>query len=160
MDLLEQCRLWHEAEEHEKIVQALEALPEEQRTAATDMELARAYNNLAQLDEPEGREMLLRALELMARHESDCPDPYSWNFRMGYACYYLDREGAALSYLERALELHPGDSPQRNSREEIRQLIRTQHGCEVTCHFCRSHYAFTGEELEKLLEQAKNEEDA
>lgn len=123
MDLLEQCRLWHEAEEHEKIVQALEALPEEQRTAATDMELARAYNNLAQLDEPEGREMLLRALELMARHESDCPDPYSWNFRMGYACYYLDREGAALSYLERALELHSGDSPQRNSREEIRQLI-------------------------------------
>ena len=123
MDLLEQCRLWHEAEEHEKIVQTLEALPEEQRTAATDMELARAYNNLAQLDEPEGREMLLRALELMARHESDCPDPYSWNFRMGYACYYLDREGAALSYLERALELHPGDSPQRNSREEIRQLI-------------------------------------
>ena len=123
MDLLEQCRLWHEAEEHEKIVQALEALPEEQRTAATDMELARAYNNLAQLDEPEGREMLLRALELMARHESDCPDPYSWNFRMGYACYYLDREAAALSYLERALELHPGDSPQRNSREEIRQLI-------------------------------------
>ena len=123
MDLLEQCRLWHEAEEHEKIVQALEALPEEQRTAATDMELARAYNNLAQPDEPEGREMLLRALELMARHESDCPDPYSWNFRMGYACYYLDREAAALSYLERALELHPGDSPQRNSREEIRQLI-------------------------------------
>lgn len=123
MDLLEQCRLWHEAEEHEKIVQTLEALPEEQRTAATDMELARAYNNLAQLDEPEGREMLLRALELMARHESDCPDLYSWNFRMGYACYYLDREGAALSYLERALELHPGDSPQRNSREEIRQLI-------------------------------------
>ena len=64
MDLLEQCRLWHEAEEHEKIVQALEALPEEQRTAATDMELARAYNNLAQPAEPEGRELLRRAIRL------------------------------------------------------------------------------------------------
>ena len=123
MDLLEQCRLWHEAEEHEKIVQALEALPEEQRTAATDMELARAYNNLAQPAEPEGRELLRRAIRLMAAHESDCPDPYSWNFRMGYACYYLDREGVALGYLERALELHPGDSPQLNSREDVRQLI-------------------------------------
>ena len=123
MDLLEQCRLWHEAEEYEKIAAALEALPEEQRTAATDMELARAYNNLAQPADPEGRELLQRALELMAPHETDCPDPYSWNFRMGYACYYLDREAAALAYLERAMELHPGDAPQRNSREEVRQLM-------------------------------------
>ena len=39
---------------------------------------------------------------------------------------------------------------------EIRDLIRTQNGCEVTCHFCRSHYSFTGEELEHLLERAKS----
>lgn len=123
MDLLEQCRLWHEANEHEKIARTLEALPEDQRTAATDMELARVYNNLAQPDEPEGRELLLRAVELMRPHEQDCPDAYSWNFRMGYACYFLDREGEALTCLERALELHPGDSPQRNSKKEIRELI-------------------------------------
>ena len=55
-------------------------------------------------------------------------------------------------YIERVL-LSMGE-------EEIRDLIRTQNGCEVTCHFCRSHYAFTGEELEKLIEQAKaNEEE-
>jgi len=52
-------------------------------------------------------------------------------------------------YIERVL-LSMGE-------KEIRDLIRTQNGCEVTCHFCRSHYAFTGEELEKLLEQAKEE---
>ena len=123
MELLEQCRLWHEEGEHEKIARALEALPEAQRTAATDMELARAYNNLAQPDEPEGRELLRRAVALMLPHEQDCPDPYSWNFRMGYACYYLDREGEALGYLERALELHPGDAPDRNTQKEIRELI-------------------------------------
>ena len=38
---------------------------------------------------------------------------------------------------------------------EIRDLINTQNGCEITCHFCRSQYQFTGEELEKLIEQAK-----
>ena len=36
---------------------------------------------------------------------------------------------------------------------EIRDLIRTQHGCEVSCHFCRRHYSFSGAELERLLEQ-------
>ena len=54
-------------------------------------------------------------------------------------------------YIERVL-LSMGE-------EEIRDLIRTQNGCEVTCHFCRKHYAFTGEQLEKLLEQAKRDEE-
>ena len=154
-DLLEQCRLWHEAEEHEKIVQALEALPEEQRTAATDMELARAYNNLAQPAEPEGRELLRRAIRLMAAHESDCPDPYSWNFRMGYACYYLDREGAALGYLERALELHPGDSPKLNSREDVRQLIDD---CRRRLTLPRFERPFQRRGIEAWAEFARREE--
>ncbi|MBE5798773.1 MAG: Hsp33 family molecular chaperone HslO [Clostridiales bacterium] len=54
------------------------------------------------------------------------------------------------AYIERVL-LSMGES-------EIRDLIRTQNGCEVTCHFCRKHYSFTGEELEALLEQAMEEE--
>lgn len=37
---------------------------------------------------------------------------------------------------------------------ELRDIIEKQHGCEVSCHFCRRHYAFTGEELNRLLEQA------
>ncbi len=53
-------------------------------------------------------------------------------------------------YIERVL-LSMGE-------KEICDLIRTENGCEVTCHFCRSHYSFTGEELEQLLEQAKEEE--
>ena len=54
-------------------------------------------------------------------------------------------------YIERVL-LSMGEN-------EIRDLIRTQNGCEVTCHFCRKHYAFTGDQLEALLEQAKKEDD-
>lgn len=48
-------------------------------------------------------------------------------------------------YIERVL-LSMGEA-------EIRDLIRTQHGCEVSCHFCRRHYSFSGAELERLLEQ-------
>ena len=45
-ELLDHCEAWHEAEEYEKIVEALETIPEEGRTTDIDMELARAYNNL------------------------------------------------------------------------------------------------------------------
>ena len=69
-----------------------------------DMELARAYNNLADPGEPEGRTLLHRALELMQPHEEELRDTYSWNFRMGYAYFYMDQEGKALPYFEKALE--------------------------------------------------------
>ena len=51
-------------------------------------------------------------------------------------------------YIERVL-LSMGE-------KEIRDIIRTQGKCEVSCHFCRTHYAFTGEELEALLAEAAN----
>ena len=52
-------------------------------------------------------------------------------------------------YIERVL-LSMGE-------EEIRDIMATQHGCEVSCHFCRETYAFTEEELNALLEQANQE---
>ena len=54
-------------------------------------------------------------------------------------------------YIERVL-LSMGE-------KEIRDLIQTQNGCEVTCHFCRKHYTFTGEELEQLIVQGKEEQE-
>ena len=123
MDILQQCQKWHEKDQHQKIVDALTALPETERTPETDMELARAYNNLAVPGEPEGRKLLRKALELMQLHEEELGDTYSWNFRMGYAYYYLDQEGRALRYFEKALELHPGDDPKLNTRQDIEELI-------------------------------------
>ena len=123
MDILKQCQKWHEEDKHLKIVDALEAIPAEERTPEMDMELARAYNNLADPSEPEGRKLLHRALELMQSHEEELGDTYSWNFRMGYAYYYLDQEGRALRYFEKALELHPGDDPKLNTRQDMEELI-------------------------------------
>ena len=123
MDILKQCQKWHEEDKHLKIVDALEAIPAEERTPEIDMELARAYNNLADPSEPEGRKLLHQALELMQSHEEELGDTYSWNFRMGYAYYYLDQEGRALRHFEKALELHPGDDPKLNTRQDMEVLI-------------------------------------
>ena len=123
MDILKQCQKWHEEDKHQKIVDALEAISAEERTPEMDMELARACNNLADPSEPEGKKLLHRALELMQSHEEELGDTYSWNFRMGYAYYYLDQEGRALRYFEKALELHPGDDPKLNTQQDIEDLI-------------------------------------
>ena len=125
MDILRQCQKWHEENKHQKIVGALEAIPAEERTPEIDMELARAYNNLADSSDPEGRKLLHRALELMQPHEEELGDTYSWNFRMGYSYFYLDQEGRALRHFEKALELHPGDDPKLNTRQDMEELINS-----------------------------------
>ena len=107
--LLEQCQIWHENDEYQKIVDALEAVLEEERTPEMDSELARAYNNLADPGKPEGIDMFRRAIGLLKRHEEYFEGDHFWNFRMGYAYYHLDQEGIALRYFEKALEARPGD---------------------------------------------------
>lgn len=106
MDILQQCQKWHEDDEYQKIVDTLEAIPEEERTPEIDSELARAYNNLAEYDD---KELLKKAIALLKPHEEYFEGDYYWNFRMGYAYYFLDREGVALRYFKRALEILPGD---------------------------------------------------
>ena len=97
MTLLEKCQKWHEAGQFPKIIEALEALGEDGRTPELASELARAYNNEADPNTSEGRLMLHRAIELLEPHEEALGATYLWNFRLGYAYYYLDQEGRALS---------------------------------------------------------------
>ena len=114
MDILEQCQKWNENNEHHKIIEALEGI--EERTPEMDSQLARAYNNEADHRTPEGRAMLKKAIALLKPHEEYFEGDYYWNFRMGYSYYYLDQEGRALRYFEKALEARPDD-------EDTRQLI-------------------------------------
>ncbi len=124
-DLLARCQKWHEQGKYSKIIAELEALPDDLRTAETDCELARAYNNEANYTTPEGRRMLTRAVELLRAHEDELADDYSWNFRLAYAYYFLEREQLALPLFEKALELHPGDDPKLNTRQDIEELIES-----------------------------------
>jgi len=109
MDILARCQKWHEEGKHQKIIDALEAIPAQERTPEMDSELARAYNNLADPHKPTCREMLKKALALLKPHEEYFQGDHYWNFRMGYSYYYLDQEGRALRYFEKALEARPDD---------------------------------------------------
>lgn len=115
MDILQQCQIWNGNGEYKKIVDALEAIPAEERTPEMDSELARAYNNLAA---PSDRELFKKAIALLQPHEEYFAGDHCWNFRMGYAYYYLDQEGRALRYFEKALEARPGD-------EDTEELIES-----------------------------------
>ena len=123
MDILEQCQKWHEESKQHKIIDALEAIPAEERTPEMDSELARAYNNLADPHKPTCKEMLKKALALLKPHEEYFEDDYYWNFRMGYSYFYLDQEGRALRYFEKALEVRPGDDDTKEFIERCKQGI-------------------------------------
>lgn len=120
MDLLQQCRIWHEKNQFRKIIDALEAIPVEDRTPEMDIELARAYNNDASVDD---RDMLKKAIVLLRRHEKHFHADHRWNFRMGYAYFYLDQAHRALPYFEKALEALPRDEDTEAFVEECRCLM-------------------------------------
>ena len=115
MEILQQCQIWNGNGEYKKIVDALETIPAEERTPEMDSDLARAYNNLAA---PSDRELFKKAIALLQPHEEYFAGDHCWNFRMGYAYYYLDQEGRALRYFEKALEARPGD-------EDTQELIES-----------------------------------
>ena len=123
MDILQQCQKWHENDEYQKIIDALEAIPAQERTPEMDSELARAYNNLADHSKPEGRKLLKKAIALLEPHEEYFAGDHYWNYRMGYSYFYLDQEGRALRYFEKALEALPDDEDTKQFIEWCRKGI-------------------------------------
>ena len=103
---MEKINAWNEAADYRAVIDALEALPPEERTPLLTGELARAYNNLAQ---PGERAPFLRALDLLGECRGALENTHEWNYRCAFSLFYLDREGEALSFWERALELKPDD---------------------------------------------------
>ena len=118
MTLLEQCQAWHNHGDYEKIITAIEEIPAAERTPELDGELARAYNNFAQ---PSEWWYFKKAIDLLAPHAEDSADDHVWNFRMGYAYYYLDQENRALPYFEAALAALPGDEDTEQMIEDCRR---------------------------------------
>ena len=117
-EILNQLEQWNEEENYQQIVDCIEALPEDALNFNLISVLAMAYNNLAiGLEPPEDRPVYQHALDLLLSLEDQLEeaakeDPdlaHTWNFRVGYAYYYLDQERLALTYFERALEARPGD---------------------------------------------------
>lgn len=120
MRLLEQCQLWHENDEYQKIIDSITALPEQERTPELDSELARAYNNIAGVED---KELYQKAIDLLRPHEEYFQGDHCWNFRMAYAYYYLDQEGLALRYFEQALQARPGDKDTEELIDDCRRRL-------------------------------------
>ena len=118
MTLLEQCQAWHNHGDYEKIIAAIEEIPAAERTPELDGELARAYNNVAQ---PSEWWYFQKAIDLLAPHAEDSADDHVWNFRMGFAYYYLDQENRALPYFEAALAALPGDEDTEQMMADCRR---------------------------------------
>lgn len=120
MELLEQCRLWFEQEGYQKVIDALEAIRAEDRTPEMDSELAKAYIAAADIGDRASYE---KAIELLAPHEEHFKGDHCWNYRMGAAYYYLDQEGPALRYFEKALEARPGDQDTLGNIDDCRNRL-------------------------------------
>ena len=122
MDLLKQCRQWFEQNEIQKVIDTLEAIPAGERTPELDSELAKAYIAIAEVGEA-GRPLYEKALELLQAHEEELGGDHCWNYRVASAYYYLDEEGPALHYFERALEARPGDQDTQEYIESCRNAL-------------------------------------
>ena len=120
MELLEQCQQWFEQDEAQKVIDALEAIPAGERTPELDSELAKAYIAVAEIGE---REPFEKALELLAPHEEYFAGDHCWNYRIASAYYFLDEEGPALRYFEKALEARPGDQDTQEYIDDCRRRL-------------------------------------
>ena len=122
MELLEQCQLWFEQNEIQNVIDALETVPAEERTPEMDSELAKAYIGIAEIGD-KGRELYEKALKLLAPHEEHFAKDHCWNYRMASAYYYLDEEGPALRYFEKALKARPGDKDTQEYIDNCRHRL-------------------------------------
>ena len=120
MELLEQCQQWFEQDEAQKVIDTLEAIPAEERTPELDSELAKAYIAIADIGD---REPFEKALELLTPHETYFAGDHCWNYRIASAYYYLDEEGPALRYFEKALEARPGDNDTQEYIDDCRRRL-------------------------------------
>ncbi|MDO5663709.1 MAG: DUF4026 domain-containing protein [Bacteroidia bacterium] len=104
--LEEKLVYWHEIDKHNKVIEAIEQIPDEERTFDLIEKLARAYNNVDREED---------ALKLMKTVQEEGADDAKWNFRMGYAYFYRsegDREGnllLAINHFSKAHSLDPAD---------------------------------------------------
>ena len=120
MELLDQCQQWFEQDEAQKVIDALEAIPAGERTPELDSELAKAYIAIADIGD---REPFEKALELLTPHETYFAGDHCWNYRIASAYYYLDEEGPALRYFEKALEARPGDNDTQEYIDDCRRRL-------------------------------------
>ncbi|MCI9508370.1 MAG: DUF2004 domain-containing protein [Angelakisella sp.] len=105
-ELLARLDQWHEENQHKKILQEVQGLPEEiQKEYEIQGRLARALNNLGKYNEA------IQVLE--STREAGAQDDRWWS-RMGFALYHQNRNNEARKCFLRAQELNPENHDAKN----------------------------------------------
>ena len=141
MDILEQCRTWQKQNKQKLIINLIESLPEEQRTALVDSELAKAYSDRVQVTPIRAQDILdlKKAVALLKKHEAELGETFNWNFRLGYAYFYLEQHDLSVKYMQKALLLDTEDTTDDCIKDDVEYFINCSEQSInlpiVTCSF-------------------------
>ena len=116
-EFFQQLEQWNDEDEYTRCIQALNAIPEDQRNYRIAYAMARALENYAVLgdhqQEPpyyKAEKALRRAIEVLELVREEGQDKAQWNMRMAYGYQYLyHQEEKAIPYAQRWAELDPED---------------------------------------------------
>ena len=138
--LLEQIEKWNDADEFSRCIEAIEAIPEQERGYLLTVKLSRAYSNLAALgdhgehgtDGEVDGDLIRHAIELLESVRTQGEnDPY-WNARMGYSC--LMAYGSATTAYEYAkcwLSLAPDDPDAQELVRDCEKYLEEENSLEL-----------------------------
>lgn len=114
-DLLKKIDKYYDEDEHEKIVELINSLPNEERDYEAKGLLAVALNNLDRYDE---------AIEILSSIADEGKSDRKWYYRIGYAYYYSTNLPKAAGAFRKALELiRLEENPDRETVDEYTMYL-------------------------------------
>lgn len=126
-ELLKKIANWNENNQYTKCIEAIEVVPEAERSYELTVLLGRAYSNLGVLGDDNAKEnengvdifMMEKAVNIFESVRLQGLDDWYWNSRMAYALWMMSgRELEALAHARKWQQLKPDD-------EDAADLIKT-----------------------------------
>ena len=140
IELLEQLEQWNSKDEYSQCIQAIEAIPEQERGYLLTVKLSRAYSNLAVLgdhgvhgtDGEVDGDLIRHAIDLLESVRTQGEnDPY-WNSRMGYSCLMAYSSAAtAYEYAKCWLALAPDDPAAQKLVRDCEEYLEEEKALEL-----------------------------
>ena len=138
--LLGQIEQWNDADEFSQCIEAIEAIPEQERGYLLTLKLSRAYSNLAVLGdhrehgtdgEVDGN-LIQHAIWLLESVRSQGEDDPYWNSRMGYSCLMAYSSAAtAYAYAKRWLVLEPESADAQKLVRNCEKYLEEEKALEI-----------------------------